>query len=63
MRNFEDNQKPNRKKNFNTKKKKFLDNEDDNFINKSNKEFKHKRRSYIEEDEDWKNWDNHDIEN
>ena len=57
MKNYEDNQKPNRKKNFGIKKKKFSEYEDENFVNKSNKEFKHKRRSYIEEDEDWKNWD------
>jgi len=57
MKNYEENQKPNRKKNFEPKKKKFSDYDDDNFVNKSNKEFKHKRRSYIEDDEDWKNWD------
>lgn len=56
MKNYEDNQKPNRKKNFGQKKKKFSD-DDENFINKSNKEFKLKRRSYIEEEDDWKNWD------
>lgn len=60
MKNYEENQKPNRKKNFGQKKKKFSDYDDENFVNKSNKEFKHKRRSYIEEDEDWKNWDNNE---
>jgi hypothetical protein len=58
MKNFnDDDQKSNRKKNFQPKKKKIFIDEDTKFINKSNKEFKHKRRSYLEEDDDWKNWD------
>lgn len=55
-----DDQKPNRKKNFQPKKKKIFVDEDTKFLNKANKEFKHKRRSYMEEDDDWKNWDNHE---
>lgn len=62
MKNYEDNQKPNRKKNFGQKKQKFSDYDDENFVNKSNKEFKHKKRNYLEEDEDWKNWDINDHE-
>lgn len=57
MKNYDDNQKPSRKKNFHSKKKKPFIDEDLKFISKSNKEFKHKKRSYIEEDDDWKNWD------
>lgn len=59
MKNYEDNQKSNRKT-FHTKKKKPFIDEDTKFLNKSNKEFKHKRRSYMEEDDDWKNWDNNE---
>ena len=61
MKNYEDNQKTNRKNFQNKKKKPFID-EDAKFLNKSNKEFKQKRRSYIEEDDDWKNWDSHEYQ-
>ena len=58
MRNFEDNPKPNRKKNFQHKKvnKKFID-EDQFFQKKLTKEFKYKKKNMIDDD-DWKNWNN-----
>lgn len=64
MKNYEENEKPNRRKHFQSKKinKKFID-EDQLFQKKLSKEFKHKKKNMVDEDEDWRNWDDDDTKN
>lgn len=52
------NRKENRKKNFLDKQKKHFDlSEEQKFLSKSKKAFKHKKLS-IQEEESWEDWDN-----
>ena len=64
MKNYEENEKSNRRKSFQSKKinKQFID-EDQFFQKKLNKEFKHRKKNMIDEDEDWKDWQNYDLKN
>ena len=64
MKNYEDsdNEKLNRRKQFQSKKinKKFID-EDQLLQKKISKDFKQKKKQTVDEDEDWRNWNFYDF--
>lgn len=58
MKPYEENKKPKRKKDQKNKTKHFFD-EDKFYEQKINKEFKYRKKYLSEDEEDWKDWENH----